>query len=68
MNINKLEAYEENLTTYGGKVQYYIEIIEPKVSDPVLLEDIKLLAEACYKEGYKDGYRFSDWLHGNTQK
>lgn len=62
MNIKKLESYEENLTTYGNKVTYLADIIEEKVSDPVLLEDIRSLAEACYKEGFKDGYRFREWL------
>ena len=67
MNINKLESYEDHLTTYGSEVTYLADIIEEKVSDPVLLEDIRSLAEACYKEGYKDGYRFSDWLHDKTK-
>ncbi len=67
MNIKKFEDYEENLTTYGGKVKYFIEVIESKVSDPVLIDDIKLLAESCYKEGFQDGYRFSDWLHDKTK-
>lgn len=62
MNIKKLESYEENLTAYGNNVTYLADIIEEKVSDPVLLEDIRSLAEACYKEGFKDGYRFSEWL------
>lgn len=62
MNIKKLESYEENLTAYGSNVTYLADIIEEKVSDPVLLEDIRSLAEACYKEGFKDGYRFREWL------
>lgn len=66
MNINKLEAYEEFENDYPEKVQHLIGKIEDRV-DNVTAEYIAQLAELCYKEGYKDGYRFSDWLHENTK-
>lgn len=66
MNINKLEAYEEFVNQYPDKVKYLIGQIESYV-DEVTAGHIEQLAEACYKEGYMDGYRFSDWLHERTR-
>lgn len=66
MDIRKLEAYEEFENDYPEKVQHLIGKIEDRV-DNVTADYIEQLAEACYKEGYKDGYRFSDWLHENTK-
>ena len=65
MNIRKLEAFEEFENRYPDKVQYYANLIAEKV-DVMTIDYIKLLTELCYKEGYKDGYRFCDWLHENT--
>lgn len=63
MMIEKLNYSE---TTYPERVEKLCTILEEKL-DHVTLEYVKELAEVCYKEGYKDGYRFSDWLHERTR-
>ena len=35
--------------------------------ETVYPERVKELAEFCYKEGYKDGFRFADWLQEKTR-
>lgn len=62
MRIRKLEGYEEHVTLYGNKVKNLAKEIENSTKDPVLIDYIQQLAEACYKEGFKDGYRFRDWI------
>ena len=66
MRLRKLEAYDEFKTLYPDTAVYYVKQIEDKV-DELTLEYVLLLAEICYKEGYKDGYRFADWLHEKTK-
>lgn len=69
MEIRKFEAYknEGGFKSYPEQVDYLVAEIEDKIKDPLILEPIKFLAEFCYKEGYKDGYRFADWLHEKTK-
>ena len=66
MNIRKLEAYEEFVNPHTDTVYYFIGKIKEQ-ADEFTLEYVKQLAELCYKEGYKDGYRFCDWLHEKTR-
>ena len=54
MIIEKLNYSE---TAYPERVEKLCTILEEKL-DHVTLEYVKELAEVCYKEGYKDGYRF----------
>lgn len=69
MEIRKFKAYEAegNLKDYPDTVDYLVKEIEDKIKDPIVLEPIQQLAELCYKIGYRDGYRFADWLHEKTQ-
>lgn len=69
MEIRKFEAYrnEGGFKSYPESVDYLVKEIEDKIKDPVVLESIQQLAELCYKIGYRDGYRFADWLHEKTQ-
>lgn len=39
--------------------------IELAISD--VTDYVEQIADLCYKEGYKDGYRFADWLHERTR-
>lgn len=63
MIIEKLNYSE---TTYPERVTTLCTILEEKL-DHVSLEYVKELSEVCYKEGFKDGYRFSDWLNEKTR-
>lgn len=63
MNIRKLEQYKEDLLPYGDRVQKLLKNIQERQPDHILEEYIRQLAEACYKEGYKDGYRLAEWLN-----
>ena len=66
MNIRKLEAYDEFVTPHTNAAHHLISEIEEQ-TDKFTLEHVVQLAELCYKEGYKDGYRFADWLHEQTK-
>lgn len=63
MRIEKLNYSE---TTYPGRVETLCTILEEKL-DHVSLEYVKELSEVCYKEGFKDGYRFADWINERTR-
>ena len=65
MNIRKLEEYEEFETVYPESVNEICKELEHL--DSMTLERVKELAEFCYKEGYKDGFRFADWLQEKTR-
>ena len=63
MRIEKLNYSE---TTYPGRVETLCTILEEKL-DHVSLEYVKELSEVCYKDGFKDGYRFADWINERTR-
>ena len=65
MNIRKLEEYEEFETVYPERANEICKELEHL--DSMTLERVKELAEFCYKEGYKDGFRFADWLQEKTR-
>lgn len=68
MRIRKFEEFDQYLSNFGDAVERNAGNIEQEMGEnPILLDYIEQLAEACYKEGYKDGYRFADWLHERTE-
>ena len=70
MKIKKLEEIEENLLITGfrndKKIGHLCSELEEEL-DPQELETVTQLAEACYKEGYLDGYRVADWIHRSLE-
>ena len=65
MEIRKLEAADLLLKPYPARVEALAAEISRKFSK-IEAEEICELAELCYLEGYKDGYRFADWLQEKT--
>lgn len=66
MKLRKLEEYEERAALYPKRIDDTCKLLSEKIDD-ASLEIARELAEMCYKEGYKDGYRFADWLHERTR-
>ena len=63
--LKKLEKYEEYQKDYPERIHHmYARICEQ--SDTVVQEDVKELAEMCYREGLMDGLRFYAWLVDRT--
>lgn len=69
MDIRKFQQYENegNVRSYPESVKELVQQIENNITSPIELEPIQQLAELCYKIGFRDGYRFADWLHEKTQ-
>ena len=64
MKLKKFEDMEDNLiiTDYSKRITSMHDELEEKV-DSQVAELMAQLAEACYKEGYLDGCRITDWMH-----
>lgn len=69
MDIRKFQQYENegNVRSYPESVKELVQQIENNITSPIELEPIQQLVELCYKIGFRDGYRFADWLHEKTQ-
>ena len=59
--LRKLEQYEETISDYPKMILEVIKRIESRV-DKGTMEEVEYLAEMVYKEGFKDGLHFMDWL------
>ena len=64
MKLKKFEDMEDHLiiTNFSKRITNMHDELEEKV-DPQVAELMTQLAEACYKEGYLDGCRITDWMH-----
>ena len=73
MNIKKLEDYDEFITdSYTNFTYKLVQLIEESLSKlekdqqqikSEIRNNVKMLAERCYKEGYMDAMKFCSWLH-----
>lgn len=67
MKIKKLEDIELPLAeSFSPRVHELEKEIFEKV-EPIEAEYICELAGLCYRTGFKDGYRLSDWLQETTR-
>lgn len=62
MELEKIEHYRGLYRLYPDKIITLTESIENSIKDKIVLEEIKQLAELCYLEGHRDGYKFSNWF------
>ena len=64
MKLKKFEDMEDQiiLTDFSKRITSMHDELEERV-DSQAAELAMQLAEACYKEGYLDGCRITDWLH-----
>ena len=73
MNIKKLEDYDEFITdSYTDFTYKLVELIEESLNElgedqqtikSDIRNNVKMLAERCYKEGCMDAMKFCSWLH-----
>ena len=68
MKLKKFEDVEDQvlITNFSKRINNMYDDLGGMVN-PQAAELAMQLAEACYKEGYLDGCRITDWMHRSVK-